>query len=236
MSFIVRISIDESLDEPGQVEWHGQVTHVPGGKHRHVHSLDEVMEFVAPYLIESGVPQERAARFWQTNLVTQGERKMSDIKWTLSLDVLPDGPKFKLDRTSKADAYERVDIQLVPGEQRVVGVKPTESLMFMMVRRSDVPANTDPKPDPEKLYYTINDKDDQKFPLDYVHLLLGLQIKQLLGKPLETMKFKNEQDQPVWITVLLARNIIVPEKATSSSGAKGTGDGGSSRTTQATSP
>jgi hypothetical protein len=214
-SFIVRISIDEGLEEPGQVDWHGQVTHVPRGKGRHIHSLDEVMEFVAPYLIESGVPQERAARSGQTTLVRQGERIMAEITWKLDLTVT-DGPKFTFNKTVTVDAYERVDFDLPSNNTRLITLGPSAQLILMMVKRGDVPANTIPPLKPEDLYYIIN-KGSQKgkpVPLDSVHLLFGSGVDSLLEMEPTELTFYNRQPQPTRITMLLARNIPEPPAVT----------------------
>ena len=212
-SFIVRISVDESLEEPGQVDWHGQVTHVPRGKGRHIHSLDEVMEFVAPYLIESGVPQERAARSGQTTLVRQGERIMAEITWKLDLTVT-DGPKFTFNKTVTVDAYERVDFDLPSNSSRLITLGPSAQLILMMVKRGDVPANTVPPVNPDDLYYTIIDEEGGKqgnpVPLESVHLLFGSGVDKLLQMEPYAVTFHNNQLQPTRITMLLARNIPVP--------------------------
>ena len=201
-SFIVKVWIDPSDDELEQVSWHGLVTYVPSGKHRFVQSLDDVMAFVVPYLIDFGVTRERAARSWPTTLVKQGERTMAEIIWKLDVTV-SDGPKFTLQQKVKVDAYERVDFELRPGYWRLVEIQPNENLVFMMVKRSEVPATTEPKPNPDLLYYTIND--GKHLPLDSVHAVIGLDIEELLQYSPTKLKFFNKQEQPVTITALLAR-------------------------------
>jgi hypothetical protein len=54
-SFIVRIWIEETVEESGIATWRGHVTHVPDGARRYVQDLDEIIRFIAPYLEAMGV-------------------------------------------------------------------------------------------------------------------------------------------------------------------------------------
>lgn len=58
-SFIVKLWF-ESESRP--VKWHGHVTHVPGGERRYLRELDDIVDFVEPYLEEHGVRASRCRR------------------------------------------------------------------------------------------------------------------------------------------------------------------------------
>jgi hypothetical protein len=49
-SFIVRIWLEETVQQAGHAVWRGQITHVPGGEHRYLQELEEILDFIIPYL------------------------------------------------------------------------------------------------------------------------------------------------------------------------------------------
>jgi hypothetical protein len=53
--FIVRIWLEETIEEAGQATWRGHITHVPSGKRCYVKELGDITDFVAPYLEGMGV-------------------------------------------------------------------------------------------------------------------------------------------------------------------------------------
>ena len=55
--FIIKIWIEEMSHEtsPGQKEWRGHITHVPSGEKRYLKSMDDIRQFIAPYLAAEGV-------------------------------------------------------------------------------------------------------------------------------------------------------------------------------------
>jgi hypothetical protein len=55
LSFIVRIWLEETVEEGGRAVWRGSIVHVPSGTRGHVTELDGITYFVAPYLEEMGV-------------------------------------------------------------------------------------------------------------------------------------------------------------------------------------
>lgn len=61
-SFIVKIMIEEAADRSSPSSWHGQVTHVQDGEHRYITALDEINDFIRPYLIERGVQFDRQGK------------------------------------------------------------------------------------------------------------------------------------------------------------------------------
>jgi hypothetical protein len=68
-SFVVKVWLEESVEEAGEATWRGHVTHVPDQDRRYVHTLDDILDFIAPYLDLMGVqpagyrrPMRRIAR------------------------------------------------------------------------------------------------------------------------------------------------------------------------------
>jgi hypothetical protein len=49
-SFIIKIWIEETLEETGKVIWRGRVTHVPSGERRYINTLKGISSFIEPYL------------------------------------------------------------------------------------------------------------------------------------------------------------------------------------------
>ncbi len=54
-SFIIRIWVEERAEEGGLGVWRGQITHVSGGERRYLKNLDEIRDFISPYLESMGV-------------------------------------------------------------------------------------------------------------------------------------------------------------------------------------
>ena len=49
-SFIVKIWVEETLEENGTARWSGLITHVPGGERRYFRDLSDIGIFILPYL------------------------------------------------------------------------------------------------------------------------------------------------------------------------------------------
>jgi hypothetical protein len=49
-SFIVKIWLEETVEEAGLARWRGHITHVPSGERRYLKDLNDVLFFIAPYL------------------------------------------------------------------------------------------------------------------------------------------------------------------------------------------
>jgi hypothetical protein len=58
-SFIVKVWVEDGVETAGRSVWHGHITHVLSGKRHYVKSLDEIQDFIAPYLEEMGVRLDR---------------------------------------------------------------------------------------------------------------------------------------------------------------------------------
>lgn len=54
-SFIVKIWLEETVEEAGRAMWRGHITHVPSGRRRYVKDLDDITTFIAAYLESMGV-------------------------------------------------------------------------------------------------------------------------------------------------------------------------------------
>lgn len=58
-SFIVKIWLEETAEEAGRALWRGHITHVPSGERRYIQDLDQIEEFIMPYLEDMGVRFQR---------------------------------------------------------------------------------------------------------------------------------------------------------------------------------
>lgn len=54
-SFIVKIWIEETLEEAGKTIWRGYITDVPSGERRYLKELYDVTDFIASYLEGMGI-------------------------------------------------------------------------------------------------------------------------------------------------------------------------------------
>ncbi len=54
-SFIVKVWVEERAEEAGRGVWRGHITHVPSSERRYLKNLDEIGDFIAPYLEAMGV-------------------------------------------------------------------------------------------------------------------------------------------------------------------------------------
>lgn len=62
-SFVVKLWLEARGDEPAEVDWHGYITHVPGGERRYLKKPSDVSDFIATYLEEMGVRPRARSRF-----------------------------------------------------------------------------------------------------------------------------------------------------------------------------
>ena len=58
-SFIVKLWLES---EGRSVEWHGHITHVPGGERRYLRELDDIADFIEPYLARHGATTRHRVR------------------------------------------------------------------------------------------------------------------------------------------------------------------------------
>jgi len=53
-SFIIKFWLEDPLENTTPTAWRGKITHVPGGEHRYIKSIDEMADFITSYLKWSG--------------------------------------------------------------------------------------------------------------------------------------------------------------------------------------
>lgn len=51
-SFVIRIWLEETLQETPWPTWRGHITHVPSGRRRYLQDLNELIAFILPYIEE----------------------------------------------------------------------------------------------------------------------------------------------------------------------------------------
>ena len=54
-SFIIKIWLEESVEEAGRAKWRGHITHVPSGERSYLKDLDDIIAFMVPYLEGMGL-------------------------------------------------------------------------------------------------------------------------------------------------------------------------------------
>ena len=54
-SFVVKVWLEETVEETGRAKWRGHVTHVTSGERRYLESLSGIVDFIKPYLERWGV-------------------------------------------------------------------------------------------------------------------------------------------------------------------------------------
>jgi hypothetical protein len=65
-SFVIKVWLEETNRETGQVIWRGHVTHVATRERRYIQTLDAIPAIIAPYLKQMGVkfPLSWRVRQW----------------------------------------------------------------------------------------------------------------------------------------------------------------------------
>lgn len=54
-SFVVKVYLEETVEEVGRARWRGRVTHVTSGERRYFENLSGIAAFIKPYLERWGV-------------------------------------------------------------------------------------------------------------------------------------------------------------------------------------
>ena len=54
-SFVVKVWLEETVEEEGRAKWRGHVTHVTSGERRYLESLSGIADFIMPFLERWGV-------------------------------------------------------------------------------------------------------------------------------------------------------------------------------------
>lgn len=61
-SFIVKVWVEERAEGANRGVWRGHVTHVSDNRRRYLKNLDEIGDFIAPYLEAMGMKSGRRGR------------------------------------------------------------------------------------------------------------------------------------------------------------------------------
>lgn len=61
-SFVIRIWVEETTEEAGEVIWRGRIIHVDSHKKSYFQALDDIVLFIRPYLNSMGVRDSRMQR------------------------------------------------------------------------------------------------------------------------------------------------------------------------------
>ena len=67
-SFIIKIWLEPSDGQVGEVVWRGHITHVPSHERRYIRRLSDIADLIQPYLDNMGVQPswtERLRRGWR---------------------------------------------------------------------------------------------------------------------------------------------------------------------------
>ncbi len=54
-SFVVKVWLEETVEEAGRALWRGRIAHIPGGEERYVQDLNGIAQFIQEYLVRMGV-------------------------------------------------------------------------------------------------------------------------------------------------------------------------------------
>jgi hypothetical protein len=64
-SFIIKFWLEQTTLSQKNTLWHGQITHVPSGERRPFQDVDDLLNFIGPYLNAMGIQFTRQRRFWR---------------------------------------------------------------------------------------------------------------------------------------------------------------------------
>jgi hypothetical protein len=62
-SFIVKLWLEPSADKYSQDTWRGNITHVPDGRRQYLRELDDITDFIEPYIEEMNVKVRKRGLF-----------------------------------------------------------------------------------------------------------------------------------------------------------------------------
>jgi hypothetical protein len=49
-SFVIKLWLEDALENTTRTAWRAKITHVPGGEHRYIKSFDEMADFITVHL------------------------------------------------------------------------------------------------------------------------------------------------------------------------------------------
>ena len=53
--FIIKIWLEEAAIKGSRAIWRGHITHVPSGERRYLKKLDDIIDFIIPYMEQMGI-------------------------------------------------------------------------------------------------------------------------------------------------------------------------------------
>ena len=79
-SFVLKVWLEETIEEAEETVWRGRITHVPSGENGYVKDLNEITLFISPFLESMGVKPTIRARMsrWAQQLRGQSLEEQSE--------------------------------------------------------------------------------------------------------------------------------------------------------------
>ena len=79
-SFVIKVWLEETIEEAEEAVWRGRITHVPSGENGYVKDLNEINLFISPFLESMGVKPTIRARMsrWAQQLRGQTLEELSE--------------------------------------------------------------------------------------------------------------------------------------------------------------
>ena len=135
---------------------------------------------------------------------------MTDIVRTFNMQV-KDGPRFGFNNTIAVEAYDKIDVE-VPGDGKWLNVQVQPATLgdieVLLISRTDKPAEGI-----KNLLYKVNE-DKTEVELTNLHLAMGSGIFGLLKESPNVIKFRNQDETPAHVTILVARRATPEPEAT----------------------
>jgi hypothetical protein len=140
---------------------------------------------------------------------------MSMVTWTLKLEVA-DGPKpITVTDTMEVEGLDKLEIEVKPGLPLTgVEVQPGDKadIQFVFIQRTSKKPDPRPEPGKCKLSYQINGT-GASVQLYDSHMVLGDNVLLLLSDTPRELVFKNEEESPAKVTILVGRRAKYPYSA-----------------------
>ncbi len=79
-SFVIKVWLEETIEEAEEAVWRGRITHVPSGENGYVKDLNEINLFISPFLESMGVKPTIRAHMsrWAQQLRGQTLEELSE--------------------------------------------------------------------------------------------------------------------------------------------------------------
>ena len=87
-SFVIKIWLEETIEEAEEAVWRGRITHVPSGENRYVKELDEIVQCVALRISDYLPNESGSGQFIVKGSTRIGYERLQSIKEVVpTLDV-----------------------------------------------------------------------------------------------------------------------------------------------------